>query len=194
MSEAHTSTQARGSRLVQRVLEATLSQLAQVGYERLAIPEIADLVGANKTSLYRRWPTKLELVADALKLAMQHTEAAPDTGSLRGDLLALTRVMGEFTQSSLGTAVLRLVLAQDTHPELRELAAAAQQAGRDHGPWLVIQRALARGELSASSDPSLLLFTLAGGILHRVFVERVRVDDAYLQRLVDLLLLGAKPR
>jgi AcrR family transcriptional regulator len=179
--------QARGEAFVRPVLDITLSELAEQGYERLSIPRIAQLAGVNKTSIYRRWPSKLELVQEAVHSAMGHTEVVPDTGSLRGDLLALAQATAAFMHSRVGQAVVRMVLSQ-AHPELRRLAGAAYAQAGQQGPWQVLQRATARGELAAGTDPSLMLFTLAGGLIHRVFVEQRQADASFVQQLVDLLL------
>jgi AcrR family transcriptional regulator len=180
----------RGERFVAEVLRVTLTRLAEVGYERLSIPDVAALAAVNKTSVYRRWPSKIALVGDALALAMAHVDHVPDTGTLRGDLVALASAMGAFTQSSIGTAMFRIVLAQDAHPELRTLANAAQQAAGNKGPWVVVKRAIKRGELSPRVDISLLLYTIAGAMLHRVFVEKADVRSSYVEKLIDLVLLG----
>jgi AcrR family transcriptional regulator len=183
--------QPRREAFTQVVLEVTLAQLAEVGFERLSIPEVAELAGVNKTSIYRRWPGKPELVRDALGAAMGHADQPPDTGELRGDLVGLARSVAEFTQSQAGTAVIRILLAEGGNPELRALAQAAYgEAGR-HGPWVLLARAVKRGELRSGLDPSLVLFTIAGAILHRVFVEQRKATEEFLGQLVDLVLSGA---
>ena len=179
---------------MQVVLEVTLARLAEVGFERLSIPEVAALAGVNKTSIYRRWAGKPELVRDALGAAMTHADQPPDTGELRGDLLGLARTVASFAQSDVGTAVFRILLAEGANPEVRALAQAAYgEAGR-RGPWVLLARAVERGELKAVPDPSLVLFTIAGAIVHRVFVEQRDATTAFLEGVVDLVLFGAAAR
>lgn len=173
------------------VLDVTLAQLAEVGLERLSIPEVAELAGVNKTSIYRRWPDKAELVRDALAAAMSHADDTPDTGELRGDLVALSRAVAAFAQSPVGTAVVRILLAEGGNPELRALANAAYRETGRHGPRVVLARAAARGELRDDVDPSLVMFTLAGAIVHRVFIEQAKATEGFLERVVDLVLDGA---
>lgn len=173
------------------VLDVTLAQLAEVGLERLSIPEVAELAGVNKTSIYRRWPDKAELVRDALAAAMSHADDTPDTGELRGDLVALSRAVAAFAQSPVGTAVVRILLAEGGNPELRALANAAYRETGRHGPRMVLARAVARGELRDDVDPSLVMFTLAGAIVHRVFIEQAKATEGFLERVVDLVLDGA---
>src|SRR4051794_14396378 len=72
------------------ILEAALALVAEVGYDRTTIDAIAHRAGASKPTLYRRWPRgKPELVADAIRERHAEASQTPDTGSLRGDLLAL---------------------------------------------------------------------------------------------------------
>jgi AcrR family transcriptional regulator len=183
--------QSRGEAFVRAVLEVALTHLAEVGYERFSIPAVAELAAANKTSIYRRWPSKADLVRDTLASAMNHSNEAPDTGSLRGDLIALGRTVATFMQSPAGAAIVRIMLAEGSNPEVRALGNMAYREANGVGPWAVVQRAQERGELNKNIDPSLMLFTIAGAMLHRVFVEKRDVPEAFLAQVVDLVLGGA---
>jgi AcrR family transcriptional regulator len=183
--------QPRGEAFVRGVLEVALAQLAEVGYERLSIPAIAELANVNKTSIYRRWPSKAELVRDTVASAMSHSNDAPDTGSLRGDLIALTRTVATFMQSPAGAAIVRIMLAEGSNPEMRALGDMAYREASGVGPWAVVKRAQTRGDFQSKIDPSLVLFTLAGAMLHRVFVEKRDAPEAFLEQVVDLVLEGA---
>jgi AcrR family transcriptional regulator len=186
-----TPPQLRGEAFTSTVLDAALTQLAELGFERLSIPKVAEIAGVNKTSIYRRWPSKTDLVRDALSIAMGHTNDAPNTGALRTDLIALASTVAAFTQSREGTALIRIMLAEGSNPEVRAIVDAAYREAGKHGPWIVIQRAVERGELSSHLDPSLMLFTIAGAIMHRVFVENRDAPDEFLKQIVDLVLYGA---
>lgn len=179
---------------MRRVLDLTLQQLAQVGFERLSVPEVAALAGVNKTSVYRRWPTKAELVRAALAHSMAHVRDIPDTGALRTDLIALVGVVAAFVTSARGMGVVRTVFADGDTPEVRAMAASMWQEAGGEIPGHIIERAVLRGELPAGADVELLLFTLAGALLHRVFIERADADEAFAGRLVDLVLYGAVRR
>ncbi len=183
--------QPRGDAFVRTVLEITLTQLAQQGFERLSIPQIAQQAGVNKTSIYRRWLSKEELVRDALRVVVSPVDELPDTGQLRGDLVALAHKAAAFMQSQVGTAVIRILLAEGSNPQVSALASMAYQEAGRQGPWQVLARAMQRGELKSGIDPSLLLFTIAGALIHRVFVERQEATDAYIHQVVDMLLSGA---
>ena len=183
--------QPRGDGFVSKVMEATMSMLAVTGLERLSIPDIAAKAGVNKTSIYRRWPTKEALVREALSTAMSHTAEVKPVGELRADLIALARSVSTFLTSPMGKSVMRLVLAGETHDDLRALAGSLYQSQAASQPLAVMEAATRKGALRAGLDPGTVLFTLAGGLMHRALVERAEVTEAYLEQLVDLLLLGA---
>jgi hypothetical protein len=86
------------------------------------------------------------------------------------------------------------MLAEGGNLEVRALANAAYGDAGKHGPWIVIQRAIERGEIKGDADPSLMLFTLAGAIMHRVFVEQRSAPEEFLKEAVDLVLYGAASR
>lgn len=184
----------RGEPVVRRVLEVTLEQLAARGYAELSIPEIAAAAGLNKTSVYRRWPTKAELVQEALRVSLGHAEPPPDSGDLRQDMLAMAKTAVGFARSPLGLGVLRTLLAEGANPELRAIADAMIQARDGSGPRCVLERAIERGELPAGTDVRLILSVIAGTVVHRLLVEQGRLTGAELQRLVDLVLYGVVGR
>jgi AcrR family transcriptional regulator len=190
-SAQDSTKQPRGEKFVQAVLDITLLQLAEVGFERLSIPDIAVLGEVNKTSIYRRWPTKVELVNEALKVAMSHADEAPDTGALRGDLIELARTIAVFIQSPVGKAIVRIIHSEGANSELRAIAQKAYGESSGRGPFVVVKRAMERGEVKIGSDPSLMLFTIAGAVMHRVFVEQGEVSEALLEQVVDMVLFGA---
>jgi AcrR family transcriptional regulator len=190
-STRHTHAKPRGDAFVQAVLEATLTELAAQGYERLSIPQIAFLADVNKTSIYRRWPSKAELVRDALASVITPASQAPDTGNLQGDLLELAKSLVAFLQSPAGKAIVSIMLTQSEDSELRALAQASYQNANQQAPFIVMQRAMKRGELKAQIDPAQVLFTLAGTVMHRLFVERSIADEAFLTTAIEIVLRGA---
>ena len=186
--------QRRGDAVIRRVLDVAMKELARVGLERLSVPTVAEKAGVNKTSIYRRWPTKDALVRAALSDSMEHVRDVPDTGALATDLAALAAVVARFISSARGTAVLRAVFAGTHSSQLKALSASMWREAGGNLPAQVLGRAVSRGELASDADIELLLFTLAGALMHRVFIERGAVDGPYLARLVELLLGGAAPR
>src|SRR5438105_12835542 len=88
--ERHARTGGRSARVVASILAATVAELARSGYASFRIDEVAARAGVNKTTIYRRWPTKAELVRAAL-MASDDPGPPPSTGAVRSDLLALLR-------------------------------------------------------------------------------------------------------
>lgn len=176
---------------MQRVLEVTLSELGRVGLERLSVPEVAERAGVNKTSVYRRWPTKNELVKAALEQSMQATTRPPETGALGSDLASLASSLASFITSPTGLGIVRTVMADGDSVEAKALMTAMWKGPARDLPRAALEQAITRGELKPDTDLEVLLFTVAGAVMHRVFIERRPVDDAWLKRLVKLLFEGA---
>lgn len=185
----------RGAPVVERVLEVALEALAERGFQGLSVPEVAERAGLNKTSVYRRWPTKEALVAAALESALGHAAALPDKGSLHADLVAFAQTAVAFVTAPLGRAVMRTLLADAENPEVRAIADQMLAAQRS-GPRALFRRAQERGELAADADVTMALTVVAGAILHRSFIEQKSVSKDFVSRLVALVVrgLGAAPK
>ena len=180
----------RGSPIVHKVFEVTLEQLARVGFEGLSIPEVAALAGVNKTTIYRRWPTKSDLVREAIGFSLERTHVAPDTGNLRSDLVGMAHLAANFMKSTQGMGMTRMLLAEGANPDVRELAASALHQVETELPHVVIRRAIKKGELPPGTDFTYVLHTVCGALIHRIFIEQAHTSDAFIDRLVDLVLFG----
>lgn len=186
---------ARGAPIAEAVLARTLEELATVGLEGLSVERIARQAEVNKTSIYRRWPTREALVAAALAGVLDSVSArAPDTGSLRGDLLGLLEPIVDFVGQATGRAVVRAALAESAESGVAGLAAQrlSQQAS---GPVRALMtRARARGEWRAGASGEQLIFALVGAVIHRAMLEHGAITKRWLGSLLDLVLLGVLPR
>jgi AcrR family transcriptional regulator len=180
----------RGETVVQAVLEATVEELARVGYGALRFEDVAARAGVAKTTIYRRWPTKRELVEDSLGTIAEGVLTPPETGHLRTDLLALARTMVVVLTSAHGQAIMRMLMAEGDDPELLSITRCLRE-DTAAPPRHIIERAIARGELAPGKHGELLLETMMGAIHHQLFLLREVPDEDTLVRLVDLLLDGA---
>jgi AcrR family transcriptional regulator len=173
--------------MVKNVLTVTLDELARVGFAALRVEEVALRAAVNKTTIYRRWPTRSALVQAALLTIAGDDVRAPDTGSLRGDLVQMAREIVAITSTPRGQSVIRMILAEGPDSELRAIA---QSLHEDYEPLRrsVVKAALKRGEIATISEGLLLLEVLDATIHHRLFVSQVGVDDAAIERLVDFLV------
>lgn len=181
----------RGSQFVRKVHDAVIGQLAAAGFERLSIPEVAERAGVNKTSIYRRWPTKTALVRAALEASMGSAGSVSSTGDLRTDLVHAARLAAQFVQSPIGTGALRMLLAEGANPDVREVAASMLRRQETEGPRALFDLAIARGELPPDTDVQLVLSTVAAALMHRAFIEQRPLTDAFIESLVELVLDGA---
>jgi len=184
--------QLRGDSLEAKVLEVVLSEVDRVGYEKLAIEQVAARAGVNKVTLYRHWPTKLELVQAALRRAVDETPAQPDTGTLREDLLEHFRLLRGQARTPSLRALFRLLFDAREDEPLGELVHALREE-KDAQAMRLYERALARGELPPGVDPRFLHGVLFGAVLNFELLRPPGVKEASLEALIDLVLAGVRP-
>src|SRR5436309_11083116 len=103
---------ARGAAVIEAVIQATFEELVRVGYGGLSIEEVAARAGVNKTTVYRRWPTKGELVTAALVSLPPQFGTLPNTGSFRGDLTESIHLAARVFRTVAGRALVRLALVE----------------------------------------------------------------------------------
>lgn len=186
---------ARGAPVVDAVLARTLEELAAHGLEGLSVARIAEGAQVNKTSVYRRWPTREALVAAALEGVLGSVSAqAPDTGSLRGDLLGLLAPVAALLEQPVGRAVLRAALAESSAGAVGALAARQLSTHTSAPVRAMVARAKARGEWRGAVPGEQLTFVLVGALLHRALLEHRALSARWLASLVDLVLEGVRPR
>jgi len=176
----------------EEILDATVAVVAELGYDRLTMDAVATAAKASKATLYRRWSTKAELVVDAISRA----KGCPmpedvDTGSLRGDLVAMACGDGGFTDELPMSVVAGLLTALHRDVELqtafRERFLAPRQALTNR----VYERAVERGEIAPDVDVALLSVTLPAVIIHHAYILGVEPTDDLILRVIDNVILPA---
>jgi AcrR family transcriptional regulator len=180
--------QGRSARVVEAVLEATAEELGKVGFLALRIEDVAERSGVNKTTIYRRWPNKEELVASMLeRAALSHD--VPDTGSLRGDLSALLSSIAERAQTPQGRGLMRLI---QTERGRAEFAPILRRSRTEHlkARRAIFERAIARAEIPAGSDASVLVELAVAPLIARLLSENP-VDARFLRLAVETIVAGA---
>jgi AcrR family transcriptional regulator len=175
--------------VVESVLTTALEELARVGYSGLSIDLVARKAGVNKTTVYRRWPTKTSLVVAAITGALVF-EAAPAQATLRDDLLTLAHRLNAWVKTPVGTAILRTLAVELHRPEVHAMSRAAKLNVR--ADWIAaVRRAIARGEVPSGTDAD-LIFELMTGAINEPFVRVTHVvDERFIEGMVDLVLAGA---
>jgi AcrR family transcriptional regulator len=181
----------RGEPVVRQIMTAVLEELGGVGYAALRVEDVALRAEVNKTTVYRRWPTKESLVRAALSsIAASHgMTKLPDTGSVRGDLVASARRFAGFVSSPIGQSLIRMMVAEPPHSELMAIAHSMRDA-HEQGPNAILARARDRGELRPGVDPRLVADILMA--TWERFVSRPGgIDLELLERIFDVVLDGA---
>ena len=174
-----------------RILEVTLALLADQGYSRMSMDEVAARAGASKPTLYRRWPCKADLATAALR-TLQLQEPTVDTGSTVGDL---TRILQNFRRSLLrpnGMALIGAVLSEENHsPDLLRLFRQRIVAPRRRMLSVVLERARGRGELRQNADINAAVNLLVGAFYAR-YLQESRIPAAYPSQLVSIVWEGVR--
>ncbi|MGO1054614.1 TetR/AcrR family transcriptional regulator [Crossiella sp. CA198] len=179
------------------ITEAALDELAEAGYGRLSMEAVAKRAGVGKSALYRRWPTKQDMVLAVVAELSVPMAAAPDTGSLRGDLLAaLSAVRDWLTHPRFARIVPDLIAESARRPELGAAMAELLGEPRRARGAVVLHRAIERGELPADTDLELALDLIAAPVFWRLVARRAPQEEDYLDSVVEFLLrgLGASQR
>ncbi|GAA4745471.1 TetR/AcrR family transcriptional regulator [Gordonia alkaliphila] len=174
------------------LLVATGDLLAEVGYDRLTIDAVAGRCSAGKATVYRRWPSKAELVADAVAL-LHDSYDAPDTGDLREDLIAMAEQWHDL--DARRDAVIAGLLTAMAHDEpLRTAVQTAISQPRHACYRAVVDRAIADGQLSPDLDVDLIGAVFPALTFHQITVRAEPVDRSLIERIVDHLVLPALTR
>ena len=185
----------RGAVREDAILRATLELLAESGYDQLTIDAVAARARCSKATIYRRWPGKAALVSTAVRRhAGQPAAAAPDTGSLRSDLLAALEAMRSGLSGQDAALILGLLSAMHRDPELAGAVREQVLDAKRQVFGAVIARAAARGQVRAAADGALLAEISSAVLLSRLLVTGEPLDDAFTQHLVDAVLLPALER
>jgi AcrR family transcriptional regulator len=176
------------------ILQAALDVLAETGYDGMTMEMVATRAKAGKATLYRRWPSKGELVIDAIA-CMKHGDVdpknLPDTGTLRGDLVAMIKphAVEDGTQKMRIMAGLMSMISRS--PELAEAARIAIVEPRTTANRILLQRAVDRGEISADCDIDNLATLSQSMASYRIFVLQQPVTRDFFIKLIDGVVLPA---
>lgn len=176
------------------LLDATLEVLAEVGYGGMTIDMVAARAGAGKATIYRRWPSKEQLILDAvtrMKSKQVDLERLPDTGALRSDLLALFKPEPVEEGERKLNVMAGLASMLSAHQGLAEAVNAAIVE-----PWAaahraLMQRAVERGEISVDADIETACQVIPSMAAYRALIQRKPFEKEFLVSLIDGVLLPA---
>ncbi|MGW7081878.1 TetR/AcrR family transcriptional regulator [Streptomyces sp. NPDC054871] len=185
------SLRRRGPVLERAILEATLEQLSTVGWNGLTMEGVAAGAQTGKAAVYRRWPSKEDLVVDALQAGLPKLDSAPDCGGVREDLLQLCRQMREAMFSRPGFALRSVLHECDT-----------VSAERFHGVIFdgvigpsvelikeVVRRGVERGEVRAEATNSYVCDVIPAMMMYRSKVCGSEWGDEEFAELIDQVMV-----
>ena len=176
------------------ILDAALEVLAETGYDGMTIDMVAARAKAGKATLYRRWASKGELVIDAVACMKQtdlEPSKLPNTGSLRGDLIAMIKPHAIMDAEKKLHVMAGLMSLISKNPELADSATAAIVEPRAAVNRMFLRRAIERGEIRPEVDIETLSLVSAAMVSYRTLMLRKPVDRAYLVSIIDGVILPA---
>jgi len=176
------------------ILQVAIDVLAETGYEGMTVDMVAARAKAGKATLYRRWASKSDLVIDAIA-CMKSTgldpATLPDTGTLRGDLVALIKQPSIQDAEQKLKVMAGLISMLSRNPELTETARQAIIEPRARVTRFLLRRAIERGEIPADCDVEMIAMISPSMVAFRVLLERKPVDRDFLVSLIDEVVLPA---
>lgn len=181
----------RSAQADRAILTAAADLLAERGLAEMPIEEVAARAGVGKATVYRRWPSRGALALDAFLAEFAGQQRLPDTGTLHGDLLAALRSwVRAVTRTRAGRMLAGLIAAAQHDPAL-----AAAWRDRVMGPLrarhaTMLRRAIARGEIPASTDIDVALDLMYGAAYHRLLHGHQPLTSTFTRRVVDVIVAG----
>ena len=194
-AEAAPRGRPRSERAHKAILGAAAELLLARGLSAVSMDAVAERAGVSKATIYRWWPTKETLALDALYTEWATVQPYPrDTGSLRGDLLALLRPWVRLVQSRPYARVIAALLTTvHTDPEFAaEYHRRLVEPRRDQART-VLRRAIERGDIPASTNIEVAVDLIYGPLWHRLLHGHAPLNDRFTQDVVDMALGGIQP-
>ena len=175
------------------VLAAAIDELSERDYADISVESIAARAGVHKTTVYRRWGSKVEVIRQAMASAAVAHIQVPDTGSVDSDLLLLARAVQAVLSAPQGAAITRALIVGGLASS--ELAGIMRQfwAVRLAAVTVIVERAVSRGELPAGTDPATLMRVMSAPLFYQLLVAQLPVteEDANVSSAATLVAAKA---
>ncbi len=178
----------------QAILQSTLKILSHAGFSDFKMEEVAARAAVGKATVYRWWPNKGALIADAFASSTTRKLRFPDTGSVYTDMSQQMRQLVKVFRSRRGRIVAAILAAGQSDKDLLEAFRERFLWPRRREAYATLRRGIQRGELRKDLDPDLLLDSLYGPIYMRFLIRHDRLTSEFVDRLCALALSGAVPR
>ena len=177
--------------ITKAITEAVLAELAERGYARLSMEAVAKRAGVGKSALYRRWPSKLNMTLAAVADFSVGRAEIPDTGSLAGDVRqSLESLTHWLSHPQFSRILADLVAEMGRNPELGDFVEGMIGQPRRARGRILLDRAIARGELDPDVDLEFALDLFPAPIYWRLLVRDGEIEPEYLDRLTDFIIRG----
>jgi AcrR family transcriptional regulator len=184
----------RSEQARQAILQSTLKLLGRNGFADLTIEEVSEYAHVGKATVYRWWPNKAALIADAFASDTTRQLHFPDTGSVRTDMSQQMRQLIKIFRSRRGRIVSAILAGGQSDKELIAAFRERFLMPRRREAYATLQRGIARGELCPNLDMDLFLDSLYGPIYMRFLIRHAELTPAFVDGLCGLLFAGAAPQ
>lgn len=188
-SDKSSSGRPRSTQADQAILQATLELLGEVGYDRMSIEAIAARAGVGKTTIYRRYTSKEEIVADAIESYTLEVQI-PDTGSVWGDIDLIIESATKTANTPLGRQMVALIISTaTTNTGFASVYWTKYLQPRRQAFRIAIERAKARNEIAADTDSDLVFDLMSGIMLYALVFQPINEPvEAYIRRALSLII------
>jgi AcrR family transcriptional regulator len=181
---ANVVTDERVRRSKENVLKITAELLYEGGLGGVSVDEVSRRSGVAKTTIYRHWPTRSDLVLDACA-QMSASHDVPDTGSLEGDIRTLLTGIAEMLTTANWSAVLPSIMdAAERDPNIAKIHSDIQK-GHAAPFHAVISRAVQKGALPKTVDPKIMTAALLGPLFYRRWFSREPLDKPFVDGIIN---------
>jgi AcrR family transcriptional regulator len=182
----------RSAQSQQAILQAALELLAEVGFAAMSMDAIAARAGVGKTTIYRRYASKEELVADAIE-SIREEIVIPDTGNLQSDIDTLIQNAAQITLNPIGRQTVAMIISSaSSNPQFAQIYWTKYLQPRRKAFAVVLERAKARKEIQADLDSDLIFDTMSGIMLYAlIFQPPSESWTTYVRRALNLLFRNA---
>jgi len=169
------------------VLAATVELLFERGFAGASVDEISRRSGVAKTTIYRHWPTRADLLRDACS-TIGTPQNVPDTGNFKTDVTALVTGLAQLLRTAKWTSVLPSIIdAAERDPDIAEMYSKLQR-GYSAPLETVILRAVGRNELPKDTDAAMLIAALTGPLFYRRWFSRDPLTNAFAKQIIQRIV------
>jgi AcrR family transcriptional regulator len=172
-------------------MAAAVEELAAVGFSEFSVEGVADRAGVHKTTVYRRWHDRENLLLEALLERGRTQVPILDTGSLRSDLHAYAKSIAASAQTPEIEAAIRAVASVSDHDSPIAEAARSFWAARFKLASQIVDRAIERGEIPPGTDPHVVVEAIVAPIYFRLLLSGEKIDRRFVERLAEFAAAGA---